>query len=327
MMHRVFMFIAILAAVAVASYQSALGGTIIVTDLQITYAGDIVGLAQTDAASGVLNGDSNNDPDSTPLGTASSSSSWSLNGTGIASASAFAQNSIVFKARASASASFVNPPGSHGVGVAGASASGGEVIVLDLRGSAIDAPSSIVAYFTLDGRLSVSAATQARAIANVNWRVTDQGGFGGAGFSAALDSSAANPDFESVSQLQSATLSAGTHRWVLPDGTTTAVQQSGRPDFAVLIFTESLSVNAQAVGGPSSATADFGNSAELTALLLPDGSTPESHGIDLYFLSGRTSPNLSPAAVPEPASLTILGVLGLGCTIAAKRRRKSATTV
>jgi len=57
---------------------------------------------------------------------------------------------------------------------------------------------------------------------------------------------------------------------------------------------------------------------ELTSLTFADGTTPESHGFDVVFESGRSSPNL---AVPEPSSFTICALFILSASLAGLRRR------
>jgi hypothetical protein len=116
------------------------------------------------------------------------------------------------------------------------------------------------------------------------------------------------------------------YSWKLTDGTSTVLDQGRAPDFAVVGYTEALLVQATS-SGDATATADFSHSAALTAVLFADGSTPESHGIDLYFLSGQTSPNLQSAAVPEPASLVLWGLGALGCAAAGYRRRRGGAGV
>lgn len=44
---------------------------------------------------------------------------------------------------------------------------------------------------------------------------------------------------------------------------------------------------------------------ELTAVTFPDGSTPESHGFEVYFGNGLPSPNLQ---IPEPTSALLAGL-------------------
>jgi hypothetical protein len=62
---------------------------------------------------------------------------------------------------------------------------------------------------------------------------------------------------------------------------------------------------------------DAFNTMKLTSILLPDGTTPESHGYRLVFQSGMESPNLQNVAVPEPSALfawsafSSLGLIGI----------------
>jgi hypothetical protein len=64
----------------------------------------------------------------------------------------------------------------------------------------------------------------------------------------------------------------------------------------------------------------FGDTMSLESILLPDGTTPESHGYQLEFDSGLPSPNLT---VPEPSTLVLLGIGAFGL-FAWRRRRKAA---
>jgi MYXO-CTERM domain-containing protein len=76
--------------------------------------------------------------------------------------------------------------------------------------------------------------------------------------------------------------------------------------------------------GPTAITeVDFGHTAVLTGIFLPDGNTPESEGYTLTFESGLTSPNLINQTVPEPTSLATFGGLALiGLMTGALRRRR-----
>jgi hypothetical protein len=68
-----------------------------------------------------------------------------------------------------------------------------------------------------------------------------------------------------------------------------------------------------------SAIADFFNSMTLDAITFADGTTPESHGWELQFASGISSPNLMFTAVPEPSSFSIMAfAIGL-CAVASRR--------
>jgi hypothetical protein len=64
---------------------------------------------------------------------------------------------------------------------------------------------------------------------------------------------------------------------------------------------------------------------QLTSITLPDGNTPESEGYVVTFDSGMASPNISPSAVPEPSTLTLLGIGVAGLAgYGWRRRRQSA---
>lgn len=72
-------------------------------------------------------------------------------------------------------------------------------------------------------------------------------------------------------------------------------------------------------------TADslFSNTATLTQILLPDGTTPESQGMTLTFASGMISPNV--AAVPEPGQFMIwTGLSALGLGVVGRRKLRAA---
>ena len=60
------------------------------------------------------------------------------------------------------------------------------------------------------------------------------------------------------------------------------------------------------------ALAEFDHTLTLDAILLPDGSTPESHGMTISFASGALSPNVM--QVPEPS---VLALLAFGCLVLA----------
>jgi hypothetical protein len=82
------------------------------------------------------------------------------------------------------------------------------------------------------------------------------------------------------------------------------------------VFTISAFTN----GGTMSA--EFGNTAKLSSITFPDGTTPESHGFAINFASGANSPN----AVPEPSS-TFLACLALGGLGYWRRKRKPTSIV
>lgn len=67
-----------------------------------------------------------------------------------------------------------------------------------------------------------------------------------------------------------------------------------------------ITLEAGALSYSGAAESLFFNTAALTGIFLPDGSTPESIGATLVFDSGIGSPNL--ASVPEPTSLALFGM-------------------
>lgn len=85
-------------------------------------------------------------------------------------------------------------------------------------------------------------------------------------------------------------------------------------------FQYSLDVLSQS--GLGSASGDFINTMTLKSITFADGTTPESYGYSLIFGSGMVSPNVS--AVPEPSTLALVGLGGVGVAISAYRRRRIA---
>ncbi|MCC7336826.1 MAG: PEP-CTERM sorting domain-containing protein [Pirellulaceae bacterium] len=72
-------------------------------------------------------------------------------------------------------------------------------------------------------------------------------------------------------------------------------------------------------------TLGFGNTFKYTSILMPDGTTPESHGWRLEFESGMQSPNL--VAVPEPSRVTLLVIGACTSGLSTWRRRRGEHTV
>lgn len=70
---------------------------------------------------------------------------------------------------------------------------------------------------------------------------------------------------------------------------------------------------------------NFGNTFKYTSILMPDGTTPESHGWRLDFESGMQSPNL--VAVPEPSSMTLLAIGAFTSGLCTWRRRQGQHTL
>jgi len=79
---------------------------------------------------------------------------------------------------------------------------------------------------------------------------------------------------------------------------------------------------ANTIAQRGAATADFANTLDLQAVTFTDGLTPESHGFDLIFGSGMSSPNLQVATVPEPASVALFSIGALGMARMLRRRRR-----
>jgi hypothetical protein len=320
-MHRLLLFIGLVTIAALVLSQSALAGVLYIElgdqNVVIDYAGDIDGHRYASATAGEYIRD---------FETVTTEDSASVEFGSIASARADTQNAIVFRAYAHATSRYSLVAG-FGVASADASSDGGEVIGMDLRSFEGPIPSELTAYLVLDGFLSVHSDTPEggfRALANVLWSVRDLDGVGGGiGFGGSFDTIVPEQDdFVLVDELISVPLSIS-FRWLLSDGTTTLEDLGRRPDFGIVGFAESLTVQAWSLRD-ANATASFFNSAKLTAVLLPDGSTPENNGIDLYFLSGRSSPNLP--SVPEPSSIIIFSVctLGYGIATALRSRMRAA---
>jgi hypothetical protein len=87
-------------------------------------------------------------------------------------------------------------------------------------------------------------------------------------------------------------------------------------------FNAKFGAFAQTSGG--FAKADGQDTVSLVSVALPDGHTPESEGFTLSFESGLGSPNLPPAAAPDPSSLTLLGIGVVGLLVRGWRRGKKA---
>ena len=70
---------------------------------------------------------------------------------------------------------------------------------------------------------------------------------------------------------------------------------------------------------------DFSHTMTPFSILMPDGTTPESHGFSLAFDSGMESPNVAVSAVPEPGSMTLLSLGAIGLVGGAVRRQLRKT--
>ncbi|WP_145356858.1 PEP-CTERM sorting domain-containing protein [Alienimonas californiensis] len=84
------------------------------------------------------------------------------------------------------------------------------------------------------------------------------------------------------------------------------------------LYTDALVLNGVA-------SSDASHTAHFTSLTFADGSTPESLGYAVSFESGMASPNALPseaAAAPEPGSVTLMSVSGLGLAFGAWRRKR-----
>lgn len=72
-------------------------------------------------------------------------------------------------------------------------------------------------------------------------------------------------------------------------------------------FTVNYALHSESWGRVGLTFGDFASTLEVTALLLPNGQTPESQGWRISFNDGAASPN-GAVAIPEPSSLAMLGI-------------------
>ncbi len=76
-------------------------------------------------------------------------------------------------------------------------------------------------------------------------------------------------------------------------------------------------------GGSTTSDWRIGKTLELVSVTFEDGTTPEDHGFDLIFDSGRSSPNLpAVSTVPEPNTFALLGIGGAALAGYGWRRKR-----
>jgi hypothetical protein len=109
----------------------------------------------------------------------------------------------------------------------------------------------------------------------------------------------------------------GTYPVNFPLSTTVPVSATGS-------FPINFSFHSESWGRVGVTSGDFAHTLEVTSLLLPSGETPESQGWTLSFDDGAGSPNapVTPG-VPEPASLTLLGIGTVGIIVYVWRRKNA----
>ncbi|WP_397569006.1 PEP-CTERM sorting domain-containing protein [Schlesneria sp. T3-172] len=158
---------------------------------------------------------------------------------------------------------------------------------------------SLVLNFTIEGELVTQGSGTDREIGNI-WSSVF-GYFSDQTYYAELQTDYRNPEDQSL---------------IISDVVNSRLDLSdGYGEF-------SYNLAAYTYSDDGSASSNFINTLTLKSITFADGTTPESHGYSLIFGSGMVSPNVS--SVPEPSTLALAGLGGIGVALSAYRRRRLA---